>query len=156
MAQIVVEKMIDAPVERVFARCTDLASLPGVVSGIDSIEVLTDGPVGDGTAFRETRTMLGREATEEMTFSEFDPPNGYVLLAESCGSRYRTRHTYEPADGGTRVRMEFGATPVSLAAKLISPVFGLMFKKTLVKCLNADLDDLKRACEADSRPHTPG
>ncbi|MBZ0171015.1 MAG: SRPBCC family protein, partial [Phycisphaerales bacterium] len=145
MAQIVVEKLIHAPVERVFARCTDLASLPEIVSGIDAIEVLTEGAVGDGTAFRETRTMLGREATEEMTFTEFDPPRGYVLLAESCGSRYRSVHSFEPADGGTRVRMEFSATPVSLTAKILSPVLGLVFKKTLMKCLNADFDDLKRA-----------
>ena len=148
MAAITVEKQINAPRACVFKHCTDLASLPNIVSGINSIEALTDGPVDNDTRFRETRTLFGREAAEVMTFTEFDPPRGYVLLAESHGSKYRTQHVFEEVEAGTRVRMIFEATPVSLMAKCMSPVFALM-KKTLMKCLDDDLNDIKQACERD-------
>jgi len=147
MATLTVSEHINAPVETVFARCSDVTRWADTVSGIDSVEVLSDGPVGDGFTFRETRTMFGKQATEEMTFSEFSPPSGYVLLAESCGSKYRTTHRFEPADGGTRITMEFCATPVTLGAKVLSPMFALM-KKSLEKILRSDLADIKRAIES--------
>jgi len=148
MPSITVHQDIAAPVEDVFAHCIDLERLPDRVRGIDRIEVLTEGPVGDGTSFRETRTMFGREATEVMTFSEFDPPNGYVLLASSHGSEYRTTHRFEPIEGGTRVTMHFEARPVSLGAKLMSPMFAMM-KGKLEACLLDDLRDLKTNLETD-------
>ncbi len=147
MPTLTVSEHINAPVETVFARCADVTSWADTVSGIDSVEVLSEGPVGEGFTFRETRTMFGKQATEEMTFSEFSPPTGYALLAESCGSRYRTVHRFEPADGGTRVTMEFQATPVTLGAKVLAPMFVLM-KKSLEKCLRNDLADIKRAIES--------
>lgn len=147
MATLIVSEQINAPIETVFARCSDVTRWADTVSGIKQVELLTEGPVGDGTRFRETRVMFGKEATEEMTFSEFDPPNGYVLLAESCGSKYRTTHRFEPADGGTRITMEFHATPVTLGAKVLSPIFAVM-KKSLEKCLRNDLADIKSAIES--------
>jgi carbon monoxide dehydrogenase subunit G len=150
MPTLTVSETVEAPVDTVFERCSDVTRWAETVSGINKIEVLTEGPVGDGFTFRETRTMFGREATEEMTFAEFSPPGGYVLLAESHGARYRTTHRFEPADGGTRVTLTFEATPVSLGAKIMSPLMRFM-KKGLEKCLRDDLADIKKAIESGAR-----
>jgi uncharacterized membrane protein len=151
MPAITVQQHIHAPVEDVFAHCIDLEHLPERVRGIDKVEVLTEGPVADGTTFRETRTMFGREATEEMTFADFDPPNGYTLLAESHGTRYRTTHTFETVDGGTLVTMHFEARARSLTAKLMTPMYAMM-KGKLEQCLLDDLQDLKNNLEGAPEP----
>ena len=150
MKPIVVKAKINADCETVFASLTDLERMPEVISAITKTEVLTDGPVGIGTRFRETRVMFGREAKEEMEFTEFDPPNQYVLAAESNGARYRTVHSLKPVDGGTEVSLEFGATPVSFLAKIMSPLMGIMMKGMLTRCLEEDLADIKKSIESSA------
>ena len=59
------ERFVTRPVEDVFAVFTDLHRAAERIRGIERLEVLTDGPVGKGTRFRETRIMFRREATEE-------------------------------------------------------------------------------------------
>ena len=129
MPSVEVQATIAAPPERVFEAATDLASLPETMSGIDSVEALSDGPFGAGTRWRETRTLYGRQATEEMWVTGFDPPRSYVVEAESHGARYRTEITFVPEGDGTRVTFVFGARPVSFVARLFSVFSGLMMKE---------------------------
>ncbi len=139
---------IKAPVEAVFARATDFENAANVISAIIKMEIMTDGPIGVGTRFRETRMMFGREATETMEIVEFDPPHGFVLLAESHGSRYRTTFRYTESDGGTDLVMTFEATPLTLMAKIMSTLMKGMMKKMITKECGKDLDELKAAVES--------
>ena len=50
-----VTKIVDAPVERVWAVFTDLAGRPSWLSEVENVEVLTPGPVRESTTWRETR-----------------------------------------------------------------------------------------------------
>lgn len=147
MPSVEVQTTIAAPPERVFEAATDLASLPETMSGIDSVEVLSDGPFGEGTRWRETRTLYGRQATEEMWVTGFDPPRAYMVEAASHGARYRTEITFVPEGDGTRVTFTFAARPVSLVARLFS-VFGGLMLKSVRTALEADLEDLKRVAES--------
>ena len=72
--EIQVTRTIDAPPEIVWTLITDIANSPQVISGIDSVTILgsTEG-FGVGTRWRETRTMFGKEATEEMEVSARSP-----------------------------------------------------------------------------------
>jgi uncharacterized protein YndB with AHSA1/START domain len=146
MPTVTAEQRIDAPPEKVFAACTDLAGQPERISGIDSIEVLTEGPVGEGTRFRETRIVFGKQATEEMEIAEFDPPRRFVLTCESFGTAYTTEYRFDPDGDGTRLVLTMHARPVTMVAKLMTPMAGMM-RRTMEKCLRADLEDLRRSCE---------
>ena len=147
MPSVEVTTTIAASPERVFEAATDLASLPETMSGIDSVEVLSDGPFGEGTRWRETRTLYGRQATEEMWVTGFDPPRSYVVEAESHGAHYRTEITFVPEEDGTRVTFVFGARPLGFFARLFSVFSGLMMKSVRT-ALEADLEDLKRVAES--------
>ena len=147
MASVEVEQVIAASPERVFEVATDLRNMPETMSAIDSLEVLTAGPFGEGTRWRETRTLHGRQATEEMWVTGFDPPRSYVVEAESHGAHYRTELRFLPEEDGTRVTFVFGARPVSFLARLFSVLSWLMLK-SLRKALEQDLEDLKRAAES--------
>lgn len=141
---------IAAPVDVVFDRCTDLHSWADTITAIQKIEVLTEGPVGVGTRFRETRKMFGREATEEMEYLEFERPSSYLLGAESNGCRYRTRFLFESVgDGGDRTKLtfEFNAEPLNLFARIMSFLMKPLVKKIMGE-VKKDLEDVRRVCES--------
>ncbi len=146
MPTITVSKQIKASPEAVFAVASDFAGAPGRIKGITKLEILTPGPVGAGTRFRETRVMFGKEATEEMTISAFDPPHSYELTAQSCGAAFHTIFRFTSDGGGTRMDCEFRTRAVSFFAKLFTPLAYLM-KGMLRKCLNQDMEDIKKAAE---------
>src|SRR5438046_1974470 len=100
MTAVSCDPHVAAPPATVFDVFSDLDHAPGRVSGTQRVEKLTPGPVGVGTRFKETRVMFGKEATEEMTFTAFDPGRGYTLGAESCGCRYITDFRFEPDGAG--------------------------------------------------------
>ena len=141
-----VETVIKAPRQRVFGQAIDVANWDKIVTAIEKIEILTPGPIGVGTRFRETRKMFGQEASEEMTFAEFEPGSRFLLTAHSHGTRYRTEHMFSDYRDGTRLMITFEGKPVSHAARLMSP-FGWLMCWSLQNMLAGDLDDLKSAVE---------
>ena len=77
--RISLTERIAAPPPEVFALFTDVANAPGRIHSIREVSLLTPGPVGLGTRFRETRLTLGSEETEEMEIVTFEPPHRYRL-----------------------------------------------------------------------------
>lgn len=146
MAEITVKRHIQAPPERVFSLATDIENFPVHLRGVTKVELLTPGPVGRGTRFRETRLMFKREATEEMELTAFDPPSSYQVGCENHGCRYHTEVRFTPNGAGTDVEMRFAATPLTWVAKLMSFAMKPMVK-SVSRCLEQDLDDLKSASE---------
>ena len=156
MPAITVTETVQAPRDRVFAIAADIPSAAATIDGIDAVEVLTPspehpsnlGPVGLGFAWRETRTMLGRKATEVMAITAWHPPESYVVEARSHGCHYRTPITFEAIDPATtRMTMTFTATPETLMAKVMMKLFAAMAKHA-AKCITNDLRDIKRAAES--------
>lgn len=146
MGQFVFETQINAPVEKVFALISDIRSAPQRVTAIKKVEVLTDGPIGVGTRFKETRVMFGKEATETMEFTAFDPPRSYTVTAYSCGNHYESTFRCAPEGQGTKVTMTFVCTPKTFFAKLFSPL-GKLMSGMIRKCVMKDLEDLAKAAE---------
>ena len=147
---VAVERRVAASPGRVWEAVTDLPDLPRVLSGVQRVEVLTEGGFGVGTRWRETRKMLGKEATEEMTVTECEPPDRYVTVADSHGMHYVSELSLR-AEGpdGSVLRMAFSARPAdgrrrNLLARLLAR-FGA---KAVSKALAKDLDDIARAVES--------
>jgi carbon monoxide dehydrogenase subunit G len=141
-----VTKMIAAPPEQVFQALTDFERAAETIQGITQIEMLSDGPVGPGTRFRQTRMMFGKEATEEMHVSAWEESKSYTLAAESCGARYASHFLVEPVPGGSQVTMTMEVTPLTFFAKLMSPL-GKWMHGMVKKCVEQDMDDVRRNLE---------
>lgn len=157
MKPISVTETIHAPRDRVFAIASDIPHAAETIRGIESIEVLAEapaaennlGPVGKGFAWRETRIMFGKKATEDMTITGWNPPTAYTVEAHSHGAHYVSVLTFEEAGPDeTRMTMTFNATPQTFMAKVMMKVFSAMTKH-LTKCIAEDLEDVKRAAEED-------
>lgn len=146
MARFTTTKNINASPDHVFEVFSDLRGAADRISAIKRMEVLTDGPVGVGTRFRETRIMFKREATEEMEVTTFVPGHHYTLHCESCGSTFDTVFRFTPDGSATRVDVEFQCRTVSFFAKIMSPLSSLMMGWCM-KAFDKDLEELKKAIE---------
>ncbi|MFJ5709485.1 SRPBCC family protein [Streptomyces sp. NPDC093105] len=147
---VVVERRVAASPGRVWESITDLPDLPRVLSGVQKVEVLTEGGFGVGTRWRETRRMLGKEATEEMTVTECEPPDRYVTVADSHGMHYVSELSLRP-DGpdASVLRMTFSARPAGgRAPGLVTRLLARVGAKAVSKALAKDLDDIARAVES--------
>ncbi len=138
---------VASPVGRVWEVATDLTGAPDVLRAVTSVEVLTDGPFGVGTRWRETRTMLGRSATEEMAVTAVDPHRSYTAEAHSGGARYVSTFTFVPAAGGTDVTVGFAGTPTGRVTAALAALTAPLVRRSVVTALRADLADIAAAAE---------
>ena len=146
MVAFTIEQHIDAPVEKVFELAADFPNAAERIAAIVGIEMLTDGPVGVGTRFAETRMVFKRKATEEMEVTAFDPPRGFALGCESCGAGYHTEFRFTPDGSGTDVRVVFQVQPLTFLAKAMSFVMRPMMKMCMKETAK-DLENLKTCLE---------
>ena len=140
MPGVTVSHLVKADPETTFRVFADIPNCASTIAGIETVEMLSDGSVGIGTRWRETRIMMGKQATEEMWITGFDPPRSYMVEAESHGTHYHSRYDFEPVEGGTRVTLRFEGRPLSLTAKLLT-IVGYLFMGQVRKMLAQDMAD---------------
>lgn len=160
MAKITTSVEVSAPTDIVFDLLTDFERSPEIVEKIVHVEMVSDPPhkpARVGTRLRETRVMFGKEATEEMWITEIthpgESPDGagrWIIEARSSGMHYLTELGVTPTPNGSRMEMAFSGRGESLAAKLMSPIFGLFMKGMIARELTRDLEQVK--AKAESRP----
>ncbi|MFF3765007.1 SRPBCC family protein [Streptomyces sp. NPDC001922] len=155
--EVVVERRIAAPVDRVWDALTDLESAPRILSGVERVEVLTPGPFAEGTRWRETRRMLGREATEEMYVTACEKPESFVVEADSRGAHYTSAFelSREGADA-TTVRMTFTARPPGGFAGVLTKLFGGLGAKSVSQSIEKDLAEVAASVERPEPEPGPG
>lgn len=139
---------INVPAATAFAAMTDFPSAPQRIPAIKRIEMLTDGPARVGTAFKETRVMFGREATERMEVTRFEAGRMYELSATSCGCLYRSEIRIDPkGPSACELTMNFRATPQTRLAKFVGFLFRGM-TKSCQRMMQKDMEEMKRSLEA--------
>ena len=141
---------INAPAEKVWAVISDIPGSAATLSGIDAIQMLTDGPYAEGTRWKETRTMMGRSETVELWVSQADPPRSTTVKALQGGADYTTRFALAERDGGTDVTVTFGAEvlkPTRLS-KVLMAVAGPIGMRITRKALAKDLAEIAAKAES--------
>lgn len=148
MKQVELSRHVTAPTATVWALATDLAGAPQVLGGVDRVEVLTPGEFGVGTRWRETRTMFGRQATEEMVVTAVEHERSYTVQAAGSGAHYVSTFTFTPtSSAGTVVTVTFGAEATTGVARLLAALTGPLARRAVERALRDDLEDLARAAE---------
>ncbi|MFJ5861033.1 SRPBCC family protein [Pseudarthrobacter sp. NPDC092439] len=142
---------IQATPASVWAVITDIPGSAATLSGVESVQLLTDGPYGEGTRWRETRKMMGRSETVEMWVASADPGRSTVVKAVQGGADYTTRFNLSPRDGGTDLTLTFGAEIMkpTAASRILMALFGRLGMSLTRKALARDLADI--AAKAESR-----
>ena len=131
-----------APPDRMWAVASDFANATGRIKAITKVEIVTPGPVGVGTHFREWR---GRHSID-MEIAAWSPPRSYSLRGCAVGTEFTSEVRCVPDGAGTRLEMEIHVRPQTFGAKLLSPLMSLM-SKVMVKTCVKDLADIAAAAE---------
>jgi hypothetical protein len=151
MSTVGVTRLVEAPVAAVFRVFTDLPGRRARLSTVVAVELLTKGPFGAGTVWRETRTMAdGTEITEEFRVDECVVPERFVVASPGIGAEYRMTYTFVPVlqgrhRGATMVTVVQDGTPTAPAGRFLALVFGGLAARTVEGALRRDLDDLAAA-----------
>jgi len=141
---------IAASPEKVWSVITDIPGSAGTLSGVEAVQLLTDGPYGEGTRWKETRRMLGRTETVEMWVDQVDAPRSTVVKALQGGADYTTRFSLAPRDGGTDLTLTFGAEMLkpTAAMRVMMALFGKLGLAATRKAFAKDLAEIAAKAES--------
>lgn len=141
---------IHAIPEKVWAVISDIPGSAATLSGIDAVQMLTDGPYGEGTRWKETRTMMGRAETVEMWVAQADPPRSTTVKALQGGADYTTRFSLAERDGGTDLTLTFSADVIkpTFLSKATMALFGRLGMSMTRKALTKDLAEIAAKAES--------
>jgi carbon monoxide dehydrogenase subunit G len=147
---IEVSQPVAAPASAVWQVITDLPHWSEVVAGIDSVERLdTADGFGVGTRWRETRTMYGRTATEEMEVTAVEPGRSYTTQARNGSTLYTSVMSVQPrGDSASLLSMTFDAQAGGLLNKTLGAVVGRLMAGNVRKMMQKDLQDIARRAES--------
>jgi carbon monoxide dehydrogenase subunit G len=141
---------IHASPDKVWAVVSDIPGSAATLSGINAVQMLTDGPYREGTRWKETRTMMGRAETVEMWVDQADPPRSTTVKANQAGADYTTRFSLAERDGGTDLTLTFGADVVkpTVLSKVATALFGKIGMSITRKALAKDLAEIAAKAES--------
>jgi carbon monoxide dehydrogenase subunit G len=148
--EIMASREVAASAGSVWEIVTDLDGSPAVLTAVERVERLDEGDgFGLGTRWRETRTMLGRQATEEMEVTAVDPPRSYTVVAVDGSTTYTSTITVDPLVSERCVlRMSFTGTSSGLAARILAATVGRLFAGATRRALQQDVDDIASHAES--------
>ena len=106
MAKIEFSVDVQRPVEEVFAYLTDPANLPEWQAGAIEGRLEGTGPIAKGARLHETRKLLGRRFETTLEVTEYEPNRRFALRSVSGPIQFRVDHSFEPANGGTKLTVE--------------------------------------------------
>ena len=143
MANVTVTRRIDASADAVFRTVAHIEQFSQAVPHILRVEFLTEVKSGVGARFRETRMMMGHEASTELEVTEYVENERVRIASEAGGAHWDTVFTVAPDGEGTELKMVMDATPLTKSARMTLPlVIG-----AVRKAVEQDMDSVKAFCE---------
>ncbi len=99
------------------------------LDNIKASKKLTDGPVGVGTKFRETRVVGGKEASADLLVSAYEPNTHVGISSEAEGIKVEYHYRLSPEGSGTRLRWTCDLEASGLRKMMLPMVAGIMKKE---------------------------
>jgi uncharacterized membrane protein len=148
MSTVAVTRLIDTPADDLWRAFTDLPARVRWQSTTNGVEVLTTGPFGPGTVWRESRTLPdGSAVIEEFKVDEASRPSRLTLTSPGIGVDYRITYTFKAVQmrrgrDCTAVTVRQEAVPTAPYGRVLALLFGGLAARTVEGALRRDLADL--------------
>lgn len=94
---------IARPPHEVFSVISDPRQATGFLENITDSTKLTEGPIGVGTVFRETRVVNGKESSADLLITDYEPDTHVGVGTEAEGITVTYHYRLAPDVAGTRV-----------------------------------------------------
>jgi uncharacterized membrane protein len=134
---------IHRPVHEVFAFVTRVENFPRWFDGIVAESRQTSpGPLGAGTAFRQTQHFLGRRFVSHFTVTAYEPDRLFCVATSQGLIPFQGCFSFEPTPGGTRVIDRHEINPQGFFG-----LVGSLLVRRLRQQAEANLAALKRLLE---------
>ncbi len=103
---------IAADTAALWAFLVDLDNLPRWQSGVESVELLTPGPIGVGSVAHVRRSLMGQALAVDLRVTRLEVERLLSLASEASGFKVEATLSLRPADGTTDLTfgMSVGAT----------------------------------------------
>lgn len=101
MKPIEVSVTVEATPDAAFAYISNFENNPAWQSGMETARFTSDGPVGEGSTYRQTASFLGRSIETDFEVTRYEP--GSVVRIESTGGTFPIQVTRQ-VERPTRVR----------------------------------------------------
>lgn len=146
--QISVNIEIDAAPEKIWQAITDFQNSTAMISAIKSIEILEQPKEGlVGFKWAEIREIFGKDAKEVMTISHCVEQEYYQTRAENHGAVYISRLEISQNEGQHFLTMSFNSQADSWWLNVLTKLMSVFIKKSMIKMIKQDLQDIKLYCE---------
>jgi carbon monoxide dehydrogenase subunit G len=136
---------VERPAQEVFDYLCDVERLPEWQAS--AIESHAEGPLAEGSRIVERRRLMGRELTNELEVTAYDPPRRLTLKALGGPVRFTVDHELVEIDGSTRVQVVAEAESGTFM-KLAEPLLA----RTAEEELRKDFARLKEILEGGGYP----
>jgi uncharacterized protein YndB with AHSA1/START domain len=97
--------IVDRPIEDVFSFVSNPVNIPSYQDKVVSTRVVSQDPLGKGTQFVETVQMGPGKMDVTCEITAYEAPRRVVFMARSHAVHCDAEYAFEPAPGGTRVRI---------------------------------------------------
>ncbi len=146
------QQFVSASPEHVFRVLTDLDAAGEWMPGFVSAERVGETR-GLGERWRETRRIMGKEATQEFEVTELDPPRTFGLRMQmdgdsSRGGEYVFRYRLTPQDGGTMVDLHGEVRGLGRLASFFGRLMVAMSRGAIARDLQAMREHAERTAAA--------
>jgi len=128
--------------EKVFSYLTDVDKIQQW-SPVANMKLITSGPVGVGSQFSQTVSILGKSFDTVTEVTTSNPPTSYAFKSTSGPMAFEQRFTLTPIAEGTQLDTVIEGEPGGLL-KLAGPVVASAVNKQL----NDQLNKLKQLLES--------
>ena len=133
------------PPEAVFPWLLEPERVPRWTGNLEAYVRVDDGPLRQGSRFRETLELSGRRFALELEVVRYDPPHAAESRASTNGVDLVNAYRIEAVDGGSRLTQSLEAKASSFGARMIIPAV----QPRLERKLTEDLERLKALLEEE-------
>ncbi|GAA0345308.1 hypothetical protein GCM10008967_39670 [Bacillus carboniphilus] len=139
----------DVPQDKVYKGLLDLEQAKHWMQGFVGIERLDEGPMREGSQWKETRKMFGKEASEHFEVIKLDEPQKIVLRCDGTKGttgkgEFIFTYILTPVGDSTDVTLKGEINGLTGIAKLLGKMVAKTFKKACVNDLTALKDYLEK------------
>jgi len=131
MINVEVSVVINRPLAEVFAILSNLENNMRWRSGMIAAEKTSTGPIDVGTTYRMINSLFGRRVEGQAVVTEYELNRKYATINIS-GLPIKTKRTFEPVKGGTRVTFAVKAELGGLFT-LTKPLVATIGKRRLAR-----------------------